>query len=81
MVQLLILVLSASSIWLVTREEEWRKWGYIVGLAAQPFWAYASYTTSQWGMLALTAFYFYSWSQGIYNHFIKPNSRKNEKQT
>jgi hypothetical protein len=72
MIQFLIFVLSALSIWFVTREETWQKWGYPIGLLAQPFWAYASITEKQWGMLALTLFYTYSWSQGVYNHFLKP---------
>ena len=71
MIQWSILILSALSIWLVTREESWKKYGYPIGLIAQPFWAYSAFTTQQWGILALTAFYSYSWGQGIYNSFIK----------
>lgn len=71
MIQSIILILSASSIWLVTREEDWKKYGYPIGLASQPFWAYSSFVNEQWGIFALTLFYTYSWSQGIYNYFIK----------
>lgn len=77
MIQFLIFFLSASSIWLITRDDAWRKWGYPIGLLSQPFWAYASITEKQWGMLALTAFYTYSWSTGVYNYFIKPYYEKN----
>lgn len=71
MIQSIILILSASSIWLVTRQENWKKYGYLIGLAAQPFWAYSSFVNEQWGIFALTLFYTYSWSQGVYNYFIK----------
>jgi len=70
-IQIIILILSAASIWLVTREEDWKKYGYIIGLLSQPFWAYSSFVNEQWGIFALTLFYTYSWSQGIYNYFIK----------
>lgn len=71
MIQSILFILSALSIWIVTREEEWRKWGFVIGLLAQPFWVYSSYEAKQWGILALSLFYMYSWSQGIYNSFIK----------
>jgi nicotinamide riboside transporter PnuC len=71
LIQIAILIFGASSIWLVSRKEQWKRWGYILGLCGQPFWFYLTITTNQWGMFILTLFYTYSWIQGIYNYWIK----------
>jgi hypothetical protein len=68
---IMIFILGASSIWFVSRKEKWKRWGYIIGLCGQPFWIYMSITTHQWGLLALTFVYIFSWLQGIYNYWIK----------
>jgi hypothetical protein len=70
--QIIIVVTSALGIWLVTREEDWKRWGYIIGLIGQPFWLYSAIPNKQWGIALLSLFYIYSWSQGIYNFWIKP---------
>jgi hypothetical protein len=67
----MIFLFGASAIWLVSRKENWKKWGYILGLLAQPFWLYSTFTDKQWGMFCLSLFYTYSWIQGIYNYWIK----------
>lgn len=69
--QAAILLLSGGSIWLVTRQEVWRRWGYPLGLASQPLWIYETYQEAQWGMFALSLWYCYAWGQGIYFHWIK----------
>lgn len=69
--QLIIFITSASSIWFLSRKEKWMRWGYIIGLVAQPFWFYTSYVSEQWGVFFLSFIYFYSWSMGIYNYWIK----------
>jgi len=33
-------------------------------------WFYTSITNEQWGIVALSAFYTYSWGMGIYNYWI-----------
>lgn len=65
-----IMIFGASAIWLVGRKENWRKWGYLLGLCSQPFWIYSSINNEQWGILVMTLFYTYSWCQGIYNFWI-----------
>ena len=70
-IQGLILVLSAGAVWFVGRKEEWSKWGYVLGIASQPFWIYTTIVNAQWGLLTLSIFYAYSWSMGIYNNFYK----------
>lgn len=66
-----IMIFGASAIWFVGRKESWKRWGYILGLLGQPFWIYSSVVNEQWGILIMTLFYTYSWSQGIYNYWIK----------
>ena len=69
--QIMIFIFGCSAIWLVARKEEWKRWGYIVGLIGQPFWFYVTIKTEQWGMVGLTVFYTYSWITGIWNYWIK----------
>ena len=64
--QILLLVSGASAIWFLTRKEEWKRWGFIIGILGQPFWLYSAITNDQWGIIALTIFYTYSFAQGIY---------------
>jgi hypothetical protein len=75
--QILIMLLGCSAIWLVGRKENWRRWGFIAGFLAQPFWMYTTIHNHQWGILAMTFFYTFSWMQGIYNYWIKENIRIN----
>lgn len=67
-----IAMFGASAIWFVGRREGWRRWGYILGLCGQPFWIWTAVSYRQWGILALTAFYTYSWAQGVWNYWVKP---------
>tara|TARA_B100002049_G_scaffold38583_1_gene25673 strand:+ start:4127 stop:4462 length:336 start_codon:yes stop_codon:yes gene_type:complete len=74
--QIAIMILGSAAIWFVGRKEQWKRWGYILGLIGQPFWFYTAYTNEQWGILIMCLFYTYSWVQGIYNYWIKkPVSR------
>ncbi len=68
--QFFILVFSAIAIGLVGRREKWSRWGYIFGIASQPFWLYETFAEKQWGMFALSIWYCISWGQGIYNYWI-----------
>lgn len=79
--QIFIFIFGISSIFLIGRVESWRKWGYLFGLLGQPFWYYESISNEQWGIMILSFFYTFSWSQGIYNYIIKPylNNRKGVK--
>lgn len=68
-----IVLFGAGAIWFVGRKEKWRRWGYIMGLCAQPFWVMTTIQHQQWGILGISAFYTYSWMQGIWNYWIKPD--------
>ena len=69
--QIAIIILGASSIWLVGRLEKWSRWGYIIGLCSQPFWLYTSIHNEQLGIALLSIWYGYAWGQGFYNYWIK----------
>lgn len=70
-VQIMVFILGAPALWLVSRPESWRRWGFVLGLTAQPFWYISVIQSEQWGILALNILYTYSWCQGIYYGFIK----------
>lgn len=74
--QMAILLFGCSAVWLVGRAEAWRRWGYIAGLCAQPFWLFTSVKHDQWGIAILSLWYTYSWTQGIYNYWIRPGRKE-----
>lgn len=49
-----------------------RRYACLVGITAQPFWVYATWTAGQWGLLLLTGFYTAAWLRGIWNHWLAP---------
>lgn len=70
--QIGIMVFGAPSIWLISRKEDWRKWGYVLGLCSMPFWFYTTCINRQWGIFILSFAYLYAWIQGIYNFIWLP---------
>ena len=48
-----------------------RRWACIVGMAAQPFWIYATWKAEQWGIFALAFVYFFGWARGFVNFWIR----------
>lgn len=68
--QIAITLFGCSAIWFVGRKEQWRKWGYLLGLLSQPFWFYTVITHKQWGLFTLCCWYAYSWGQGVWNYII-----------
>ena len=73
-----IFIFSTPALWLVSRRESWGRWGYIAGLAGQPFWFYTTIKAEQWGIVALCCFYTYSWLQGIYNFWWYKETKQKE---
>ena len=67
-----ILLFGCTAIWFVGRREDWRRWGYIFGLCAQPFWFVMLFRDGKYLVLGLSALYSYSWAQGVWFHWIKP---------
>lgn len=68
--QIWIILFGCAAVWLVGRREAWRRWGYILGLCSQPAWIYTAWQHKQWGILILSLWYAYAWSQGIYNYWV-----------
>lgn len=66
--QITIFLLSTCSVWLLSAPAP-GMWGYILGLASQPFWLYASARARQWGVFALSLVYTVLWLRGIFNHW------------
>ena len=69
--QIMIFTCGASAVWLVARLDKWKRYGYILGIIAQPFWFYTTFTHQQYGITILSFWYTYSWGLGIYNYWIK----------
>ena len=74
--QVIIVIFGAAAIFLVGRKEKWSRWGYIMGMLSQPFWLIESFKNEQWGFFILSIWYTYSWGQGIWNYWIKPDDKK-----
>lgn len=56
--QTIIAICGMSSIWLANDpRQDWRRWACIIGMAAQPAWAYSSWQAEQWGIFCLTFVY------------------------
>ena len=45
------------------------RWGFVLGLAAQPFWFYTSFRHRQWGIFIASIFYALGWAIGVYRNF------------
>jgi hypothetical protein len=70
--QIAIGVCGCSSVWLSqSSSDRWRRWACIFGLAAQPFWFYATYTAHQWGIFVLAFVYTFGWLRGIRTYWLK----------
>ena len=56
--QVFIMIFGVSAVWLVGRRTpKVRRWGYVCGLCAQPFWLWTTVAHEQWGIAAMCAFY------------------------
>ena len=65
--QLAILILSGSAIALIAcRNPRMSRWGWIVGLAGQPFWIWETVRTGQWGMLLLSVWFGVHYARGAW---------------
>jgi hypothetical protein len=45
------------------------RWGFVLGLATQPFWFYTSFRHRQWGIFIASIFYAIGWTIGVYRNF------------
>lgn len=69
--QIGIATLGVAAVWLSQDERlERRRWASVCGLASQPFWIAETVMAQQWGILALTLAYGYSWWRGFRWHWL-----------
>jgi nicotinamide riboside transporter PnuC len=59
-------IFGFSAMFLVARKN---KWGFVLGLLAQPFWFFTAYTHDQWGIILNSIVYSAIWVYGIYKWF------------
>jgi hypothetical protein len=75
--QIIIPLTGVAAIWLTqSPNESARRYACLFGLAAQPFWFWATYESEQWGIFAVCILYALSWARGFRNHWIKPRRAK-----
>lgn len=69
LVQLAIVLFGVGALFLqyadCPRQRHLAPW---LGLAGQPAWIYAAYTSHQWGMLFVTVAYTVGWMRGIWKN-------------
>lgn len=72
--QLVIAVCGIGSVMLSqSRSAQRRRFACLVGIVAQPFWMFATWTAGQWGLLLLTLVYTAAWAKGIWVHWVVPS--------
>ena len=71
--QLAIAATGVTAIWLSqSKSEQARRFACLFGLAAQPFWFYATWLAEQWGIFAMCFLYTASWLRGFRTHWLPP---------
>jgi hypothetical protein len=74
--QILISAFSLSSITLsYWPHRDWRKWGCLFGMAAQPCWVWMVVHKGLWGILPLTPLYSALYLWAIYNHWLASSAK------
>jgi hypothetical protein len=68
-IQALLFLLGGTAIYLVGRTGPGRRYGYLLGLCAQPFWLWESWRAQQWGIFALSLWYTLAWGLGLRNNW------------
>lgn len=66
--QIAVAVFGVSSILLVAKKN---KWGFILGLLAQPFWFATAILHNQPGVFLVAIAYTLSWAYGVYEWWFK----------
>ncbi len=62
-----VLFVGAFSVFLIGNGNPW---GFVVGMAQQPFWYYTAINNRQWGLLGASVVYTAAWINGIYQNFF-----------
>lgn len=66
--QAAIFILSGAGIWLLAFPQAGAL-GWVVGLAAQPFWLWETYRARQWGMFLNAVLWTGAFAAGLVNHW------------
>jgi hypothetical protein len=70
--QICIFVFGVGAVYLANdARPQVRRSGCIAGLISQPFWFYTAAVHHQWGILAASFFYTFSWGRGFYYQWVK----------
>ena len=76
--QVAIALFGVSAIWLAgARTVRQRRWAYVCGLVAQPFWLTTTLLNAQWGIVVMCVFYTFAWGRGFVNHWIRQQPTAN----
>jgi hypothetical protein len=68
--QAFILLLGVSAVYLVgVKNPRVKRWGYVCGICAQPFWAWTTIAHEQYAITAMCLLYGASWINGLRNHW------------
>lgn len=71
--QVAIGICGLTSVWLTNDPRPLvRRWACLFGLAAQPFWFYATWQAQQWGIFALAFVYTAGWARGVWHQWVRP---------
>lgn len=75
--QIVIAICGLSSVYLSQdTRPSWQRFACIFGIIAQPFWMYATWEASQFGIFALSFVYAAGWARGVNNFWIKPRRKQ-----
>ncbi len=69
--EVVIFVCGAGAALCLNMGGKWAKWGSVIGLISQPFWAISSWRGGSYGIFGLVAIYSVAYSIGIYNFWFK----------
>jgi len=69
--QIITGILGALAIFVVGRKSKAYRWGFVIGLVSQPFWAATYVLYNQFYLLPPLLLYTLSWWQGYRNHWKK----------
>jgi hypothetical protein len=68
--QIIILVTGCSSFWMIhSPDRKVRFSACVLAIIGQPFWFYAAYTSSQWGIFAIDFIATLGWARGLRNNW------------
>lgn len=71
--QIGIMFTGAVAIYLTqSSNSKWRRCACLFGMAGQPFWYWAAYSAHQYGILAISTLYTFSWMKGVWQYWVKP---------